>query len=254
MKIGIIPARYAASRLPGKPLRRIGSKTMIQWVYEGARASRLDAVVVATDHPDIVAEVTSFGGQAMLTDPAHPSGTDRCAEVAARFAEATWIVNIQGDEPFVQPAHIDQLTALAAGSADIATLVTPLTTATELHDPNVVKAVFSPADRRALYFSRAPIPYDRDGQLAEPFPDGSYYRHLGMYAYRAAVLPRLAELTMGHYEKIEKLEQLRWLEAGYRIEIATVDRAGLGVDTEADLVRARQIAAATGGERRPTDY
>lgn len=254
MNIGIIPARYAASRLPGKPLRRIGSKTMIQWVYEGARASKLDVVVVATDHPDIVAEVTAFGGQALLTDPNHPSGTDRCAEVAKHFAKATWIVNIQGDEPFVQPAHIDQLTALAAGSADIATLVAPLTTTAELRDPNVVKAVFSPKDRRALYFSRAPIPYDRDGRVTEPFATGTYFRHLGMYAYRASVLPQLAQLAMGHYENIEKLEQLRWLEAGYRIEVATVNRAGLGVDTETDLARARQIAAAAGEHLRPTDF
>lgn len=254
MKIGIIPARYAASRLPGKPLRRIGSKTMIQWVYEGARASSLDEVIVATDHNDILKEVEAFGGQAVLTDPAHPSGTDRCAEVAAQFSGATWVVNIQGDEPFVQPTHIDRLIALAEGPADIATLVTPITSSAELRDPNVVKAVFSPAGRQALYFSRAPIPFDRDAQFTEPFPRGIYHRHLGMYAYRAEVLPQLAQLRFGHYESIEKLEQLRWLEAGYRIEIALAEKAGLGVDTEADLDRAREIAAAYGARQRPTDY
>jgi 3-deoxy-manno-octulosonate cytidylyltransferase (CMP-KDO synthetase) len=243
MKLGIIPARFAASRLPGKPLLRIGSKTMIQWVYEGALASSLDRVIVATDHVDILAQVQSFGGEAQLTDPAHPSGTDRCAEVARRFPEATWIVNIQGDEPFVEGAQIDQLIALGEGPADIATLVAPITSPAELRDPNIVKVVFSPASGQALYFSRAVIPFDRDHQFAgDRLPAGIYYRHLGMYAYRGSVLPELARLGVGHYENIERLEQLRWLEAGYRIDIAQTERAGLGVDTEADLERARQIA------------
>ena len=242
MKLGIIPARYAASRLPGKPLRRIGSKSMIHWVYAGAKASSLDRVVVATDHPDIQAHVLSFGGEVLMTDPTHPSGTDRCAEVARQFPEATWIVNIQGDEPFVEPAQIDQLIALGKGPADIATLVTPIQTEEELRDPNVVKAVFSVLTGQALYFSRAAVPFDRDERFAAVFPSEIYFRHLGMYAYRSTVLPGLARLPVGRYESIERLEQLRWLEAGYRIEVARTERAGLGVDTEADLERARQIA------------
>lgn len=242
MKLGIIPARYAASRLPGKPLRQIGSKSMIHWVYAGAKASSLDRVVVATDHPDIQAHVLSFGGEVLMTDPDHPSGTDRCAEVARQFPEATWIVNIQGDEPFVEPAQIDQLIALGEGPADIATLVTPIGTEEELRDPNVVKAVFSTLTGQALYFSRAAVPFDRDRRFAAIFPSEIYFRHLGMYAYRSTVLPELARLPVGRYEGIERLEQLRWLEAGYRIAVARTERAGLGVDTEADLERARRLA------------
>jgi 3-deoxy-manno-octulosonate cytidylyltransferase (CMP-KDO synthetase) len=249
MKIGIIPARYAASRLPGKPLRMIGPKSMIQWVYEGACASALDRVIVATDHPEIFAHVQGFGGAVAMTDPDHPSGTDRCAEVARQYTEATWIVNIQGDEPFVSPEHINRLLALADSPADIATLVTPIQSREELQDPNVVKAVFSPGSGRALYFSRAAIPFNRDEPQAPELPESTYYRHLGMYAYRSTILPKLAELPVGLYERTERLEQLRWLEAGYRIYVSQADQAGLGVDTEADLERARQIVDKNLGQR-----
>jgi 3-deoxy-manno-octulosonate cytidylyltransferase (CMP-KDO synthetase) len=252
----VIPARYASTRLPGKPLLDIGGKTMIQRVVERACASSADEVLVATDDARIAAAVHDprRPGQpiAVMTDPALPSGTDRVAAVAqARgWRDDTLVVNVQGDEPFLPAALIEQAAALLARdpTAGIATLATPLVSLAEFLDPNVVKVVGA-HDGTALYFSRAPIPWSRDGAsagLASQREFAGSMRHVGLYAYRVGVLKRITRLPPSALEQCEKLEQLRALENGVRIAVGTcVEPPAPGVDTAADLERARQRAAAT---------
>jgi 3-deoxy-manno-octulosonate cytidylyltransferase (CMP-KDO synthetase) len=245
----VIPARYASTRLPGKMLRDIGGKPMVQWVVEAAARSRAELVIVATDDARIADAVRDPRGQrqsiAVMTRGDHASGTDRVAEVALlnRWPAETIVVNVQGDEPKIPPALIDQVALLLSDdvSADIATLCTPIAALEEFLDPNVVK-VTKADDGRALYFSRAPIPWNRDSAQGltsqREFP--SSYRHLGIYAYRVASLLKLTQLPMSSLEQIEKLEQLRALQAGMRIVVANASALpGPGVDTEADLERAR---------------
>jgi 3-deoxy-manno-octulosonate cytidylyltransferase (CMP-KDO synthetase) len=232
--VAVIPARYASSRFPGKPLARETGKFLIQHVYEQARrATRLSDVIIATDDQRIVEAAESFGASARLTRGDHPSGTDRVAEVAAEL-DADILLNIQGDEPELSPAHIDGLIDQLAGDpeADMATLACRFESARDVRDPNQVKVVVD-SRGRALYFSRLPIPYSRDGD-GDLTPPGEWLLHLGIYAYRRETLLALAKLAPTPLETKERLEQLRALEHGYAISVAVVDHAAPGIDTPAD--------------------
>jgi 3-deoxy-manno-octulosonate cytidylyltransferase (CMP-KDO synthetase) len=246
----VIPARYASTRLPGKPLLDIGGMPMIQRVVSRACASAATEVIVATDDERIAAAVsdprTPGKRIALMTDPALPSGTDRVAAVAqARgWPDDTIVVNVQGDEPFLPPRLIDQVAGLLDRdrAASVATLATAIESLEDFLDPNVVKVVTA-GDGAALYFSRAPIPWTRDGASAGSAGQrdfGDAMRHVGMYAYRVGALRRITAMPPSKYELREKLEQLRALQAGLRIAVAAcVEPPGPGVDTEADLQRAR---------------
>jgi 3-deoxy-manno-octulosonate cytidylyltransferase (CMP-KDO synthetase) len=234
----VIPARYGSRRLPGKPLLRQTGKYLIQHVYERAcQATRASTVIVATDDPRIVAAVESFGGHVVLTRRDHPSGTDRVAE-AARRLDADVIVNLQGDEPLVDPAALDLLPQLLERDpeADMATLAVPATSLEQWHDPNCVKVVCDVAGR-ALYFSRSPIPHVRDGSPDFGAEPPRFLVHLGLYAYRRPFLFSLAALPPEPLEELEKLEQLRVLALGRRIHVGVVKGAAAGVDTYDDYER-----------------
>lgn len=239
MVLGIIPARFASTRFPGKPLVLIHGKSMIQRVYEQVeQARRVNRVVVATDDTRIYEHVRSFGGEVLLTRADHPSGTDRCAEVAQQFPEAEWVLNIQGDEPFIQPEQIDLLAETLSQSArfSIATLAKQIEQPEQLHNPNVVKVVFS---RRfsALYFSRHPIPYLRNHPASDWLAHHAFYKHIGLYGFSRKTLLRVALLRPTPLEQAESLEQLRWLEHGYRIAVGVTTRETAGIDTPEDLER-----------------
>ena len=240
--IGIIPARWASSRFPGKPLAELGGLTVIERVYRQA-SKALDTVLVATDDERIATEVERFGGRAVMTRADHPSGTDRIREAYVKSGSAADVViNIQGDEPFVAPRQIAALKGcFDDASTDIATLVKPFDgTYDQLADPNRVKVVVDAQDY-AMYFSRSVVPYQR-GQEADVWPKvHRYFIHLGMYAYRAAVLERITALPVSALERAESLEQLRWLENGLKIKVAETDIATIGIDTPADLERAREF-------------
>lgn len=243
----VIPARYGASRLPGKPLRELVGRPMVEHVYRRACESGAEQVVIATDDARIESVARGFGAAVEMTSTNHPSGTDRLAEVVERLGwpDDTVIVNLQGDEPLMPPALIRQVADNLAAQprAAIATLCTPITEAAEFFDPNVVKVV-SDASGFALYFSRAPIPWSRDAFAAsrEQLPSGvAHRRHLGLYAYRASFLCAYCGLTPAPLEGIEMLEQLRALWHGYRIHVAdAVTQPGPGVDVEADALRVEQ--------------
>lgn len=248
----VIPARYASTRLPAKPLLDLGGRPMIQWVIEAATNSAADEVLVATDDERIAAAAVHprapSRSLAIMTRPDHVSGTDRIAEVAALrgWGERTIVVNVQGDEPQLPPALIDQVAGLLQRQpqADIATLCTPITSVHEFLDPNVVKVV-SGAGGAALYFSRAPIPWHRDGAsqglMSQTSTPGAQ-RHLGIYAYRVEALRRLTALAPSDLEVTEKLEQLRALQAGMRLIVDVAATAPpAGVDTESDLARLRAL-------------
>jgi 3-deoxy-manno-octulosonate cytidylyltransferase (CMP-KDO synthetase) len=243
MKVAVvIPARYASTRLPGKPLLRQTGKYLIQHVYEQAyQARKVNLVVVATDDARIQTAVEGFGGRAVLTRADHASGTDRVAEVA-RDLNAGVIINLQGDEPLIDPATIDLLADLLErdGDDDMATLAVPIASAEQWRNPNCVKVVCDNAGR-ALYFSRSPIPFVRDGQpdfAAEP---PRFLQHLGLYAYRRPFLLRLAALPPAPLEQMEKLEQLRVLALGRGIQVGVVRQASVGVDTLEDYERFVQM-------------
>lgn len=252
----VIPARYASSRLPGKPLRELAGRPMIEHVYRRACESGAQQVVIATDDARIEAVARAFGAAVEMTSPEHPSGTDRLAEVVERrnWPAETIVVNLQGDEPLMPPALVRQVAdnLAAQPSAAIATLCTPITEAAELFDPNVVKLA-SDVDGFALYFSRAPIPWSRDAFAVsrERLPAGvAHRRHLGLYAYRVSFLRAYRGLAPAPLEGAEMLEQLRALWHGYRIHVAdAVAQPGPGVDVEADAGRVedalRQLEAAT---------
>jgi 3-deoxy-manno-octulosonate cytidylyltransferase (CMP-KDO synthetase) len=237
---GIIPARYASSRFPGKPLADIGGISMVMRVVQQARrCARLDEVVVATDDARIFDHVLSNGGKAVMTSPDHPSGTDRCLEALDLLgAPADAVINIQGDEPFVHPDQIATLCALMhRHDAEIATLAKKITDYDTLRDPNKVKVVFG-HEGRAIYFSRFPVPYRKNVPEAEWLSAGSHYKHIGLYAYRTEVLRKICRLEPSPLELAESLEQLRWMEAGYRIHVALTDVETPAVDTPEDLQRA----------------
>ncbi len=231
----VIPARFASSRLPGKPLLRDTGKYLIQHVYEQAAAAKAASlVVVATDDERIRRAVEGFGGNAVMTRADHPSGTDRVAEVATKLGSDI-VVNVQGDEPQIEPAAIDQLAGLLAADAgaDMATLATPLPDRESYLSPNVVKVVCD--DRgRALYFSRSPIPLVREGEPDLAARPARFLQHLGVYAYRRPFLLALAATPPNHLEEAEKLEQLRVLGTGGTIQVGQVAHAHRGVDTPAD--------------------
>lgn len=247
--LGIIPARFASTRFPGKPLALLKGKPIIQWVWENASQSNsIDEVIVATDDPRIASCVTAFGGVVRMTRPDHPSGTDRCAEVLAGQPPGafTWTINIQGDEPFLKPSAIDQLVTVLKASPppDIATLARPISQEELLFNPNVVKVVRT-INGRALYFSRHPVPFlrsrDRESWLGN-FP---YLQHIGLYGFRTEVLLALTHLLPSHLEQAESLEQLRWLENGYAIAVALTDYESIGIDTPEDLVAAEKYLQTT---------
>ena len=234
----VIPARYASTRLPGKPLRLLAGKPLIQHVHERALAAGFSSVLVATDDERIQSVCEGFGAKVAMTATTHETGSDRLAEVVQQqgWTDDTVVVNLQGDEPLTPVANLYQLAANMADNpqASIATLATPITEIDELFDPNVVKVV---RDERgmALYFSRAPVPFQRDAGIAV----ADYaLRHIGMYAYRVGFLRVFTRLAMSMPERLEKLEQLRALSNGYRIHVdIAAEIPGLGVDTEADLYK-----------------
>jgi 3-deoxy-manno-octulosonate cytidylyltransferase (CMP-KDO synthetase) len=233
----VIPARYASTRLPGKPLADIAGKPMIQRVYERALGAKRPAnLLVATDHQGVYDAVTAFGGQAMLTSPDHPTGTDRLAEVAVNYPDYDIIINIQGDEPLIEPAVIDQLAAAFDTDPDLsmATLMTELNES-DFQIPNVVKVV-TDLSGYALYFSRSLIPYPRTKPEAM-----RWHKHIGVYAYRRDFLLKYASLPPTLLEQTESLEQLRALDHGYRIKVLKTDHRFIGVDTPEDLERVNEI-------------
>lgn len=240
--LGIIPARYASTRFPAKALADIGGKTMIQRVVEQARqAQLLNRVVVATDDRRIYDHVTGFGAEVVMTGLHHQSGTDRCQEAVEQLGyKPDYIVNIQGDEPFIQPRQIDLLTALLDGTTELATLVKRIDDQATLLNPNTPKVVLQqPASQpaEALYFSRHSIPYQRGRPIDEWLRHHTYWKHIGLYAYRTDVLARITQLPPSSLEQAESLEQLRWLEAGYRIRTVETDLDTHGIDTPEDLAR-----------------
>lgn len=241
--LGIVPARFASSRLPGKPLADIGGKPMIQWVYENT-TRELNDVIVATDHADIERAVLDFGGRVMMTSPDHPSGTDRCAEVSQILAgtgeKIDVILNIQGDEPFIHASHLRLLKdAFSDPATQIATLANPITEQAELVNPNAVKVVVN-RQGNALYFSRSPIPFNRRHAEGKGLSGHTWLKHLGMYAYRTGVLGQITLLEPSPLEKTESLEQLRWLENGYVIKVLVTHDLSQGIDTPEDLEAARK--------------
>ena len=244
----VIPARYGASRLPGKPLIRIAGKPMIQWVYERAQQSRASEVVIATDDDRIADAAREFGATVVMTAITHLSGTDRIAEVAhqQRWNGDAIVVNVQGDEPLMPPELIEQAAALLEqyATADIGTLASRIVALRALLDPNVVKVV-TDSNQRALYFSRAPIPWNREGAAAGVASQKSYSgarRHIGIYAYRVSALQRLASLPPGALEQLEKLEQLRALENGFDIRVADSNvLPGPDVNTAEDIALAESM-------------
>jgi 3-deoxy-manno-octulosonate cytidylyltransferase (CMP-KDO synthetase) len=236
----VIPARYASTRLPGKALIAINGKPMIQWVHERARASRATDVLIATDDTRIAEAARGFGARVEMTAATHQSGTDRIAEVARtqRWSDSDIVVNVQGDEPLMPHALIDQVAGLLFDNAvaGIATLAAPLARIEDLADPNIVKVV-ADTGGRALYFSRAPIPWDRDGA---PRSFAGARRHIGIYAYRVQALLKMASLAPTPLEQTEKLEQLRALENGIEIRVANaIQKPGADVNTREDLERAK---------------
>ena len=238
--IGVIPARYASVRFPGKPLALLAGRPMVLHVLAAARAARrLDFVLVATDDARIADVVRESGGEALLTSPDAATGTDRLAEAARRVGGDVY-VNVQGDEPLMPPENVDLVveTLLASQDREIATIALPAIGEAAARDPNVVKVVVA-GDGRALYFSRAPIPYARSGESV-------YRKHLGLYAYRAETLSKLAQLPPSPLEKLESLEQLRWLEAGWSIWVGEAVGDSIGVDTPEDLARAEKILQSRG--------
>jgi 3-deoxy-manno-octulosonate cytidylyltransferase (CMP-KDO synthetase) len=240
MKIlGVIPARYASTRFPGKPLIDIAGKTMVQRVYEQVKkATLITEVVVATDDVRIMDHVEGFRGKAVLTSAEHPSGTDRCFEAYQLMNnDFNYVINIQGDEPFIKPEQIDLLAALLNGDTFIATLVKELKDQESLFNPNVVKAVIN-AKKKALYFSRSPIPHARNISEETWLLQHKYFKHIGMYAYRTDVLEELTKLPVSLLEKTESLEQLRWLDNGYEIVTAETKSETIGIDTPEDLKKA----------------
>lgn len=241
--VGIIPSRYASTRFPGKPLAMIKGKTMIQRVCEQAWKSKLDAVVVATDDMRIADEVLSFGGQYVLTDPRHRSGTDRCCE-ALDMLETQFdaVVNIQGDEPFIDPKEINLLVDLISrDDTQLASLVKKLDDEEDLFGSTKVKVVLD-KDGNALYFSRSPIPFMRNVDKAKWLQKGTFYQHIGVYAYKADTLRQIARMQPTALEMVESLEQLRWLENGLSIRMAIVKTDNIAIDTTADLAKAIEFA------------
>lgn len=242
--VGIIPARYASTRFPAKPLAILGGKPVIQRVYEQV-SGVLDDAYVATDDERIEQVVKTFGGKVVMTSVNHKSGTDRCYEALTKIGgDFDVVVNIQGDEPFIQPSQLEAVKACFLDEqTQIATLGMPLSSKMDFNDienPNMVKMVVS-ADMKALYFSRSVIPYQRNREKQDWLLHHIYYRHIGLYAYRAEVLHEITSLPQSPLELAESLEQLRWLENGYNIKVGLTDVETIGIDTLQDLQRAEEF-------------
>ncbi len=245
--IGVIPSRWGSTRFPGKSLAPVGGKPLLAWVVERARqAKRLAEILVATDDARIAAAAESFGVAVALTSPDHPSGTDRIAE-AIRGRDADVVVNVQGDEPLIDPALIDRVagTLLDAADWDMATAAAPIGSAEELHNSDVVKVVRA-RDGRALYFSRSVIPHVRGAAAGHPPAPGAHFRHIGLYGYRRAFLERLVREPPCALENLEKLEQLRALDLGCRMAVLDTEAFGIGVDSPADVPKAEALLRRAG--------
>jgi 3-deoxy-manno-octulosonate cytidylyltransferase (CMP-KDO synthetase) len=237
MIVGIIPARYASTRFPGKPLTDILGKTMIQRVYEQSSQSKmLEKVVVATDDQRIYEEVRSFGGNVVMTGSHHQTGTERCLETLHLVeGKYKYVINIQGDEPLIDPQQIDELAlALKDETIELATQMIKVTDQELLFNPSEVKIVVN-ENMEALYFSRMPIPYLKEWSQKEWHQHHTFYRHAGMYAYRTDILEKIAKLPVSSLEKAESLEQLRWLENGYKIKCVITNFESLCVDSPRDV-------------------
>jgi 3-deoxy-manno-octulosonate cytidylyltransferase (CMP-KDO synthetase) len=242
MKIlGLIPSRYASTRFHAKSLVDINGKSMIQRVYEQAKKSRfINKVVVATDHKEIFDHVKSFRGEVCMTRENHVSGTDRCFEALGLQQEKfDYVINVQGDEPFIQPEQIDLLASILDGKTEIATLAKSIEKEEELFNSNLVKVVFD-LNKEALYFSRSAIPHIRNTEQTEWLRRHKFFKHIGMYAYRTDILEKLTRLPVSSLEKAESLEQLRWLENGFNISVVETLTETFGIDTPDDLMKAME--------------
>jgi 3-deoxy-manno-octulosonate cytidylyltransferase (CMP-KDO synthetase) len=237
--LAVIPARFASTRLPGKPLADIGGKSMIRRVYEQAKkSSLLTDVIVATDHKSIYDHVIAFGGAACMTSEGHPSGTDRCYETLTKQPGAfDYVINIQGDEPFIAPEQIDALASLLDGEVELATLIKSIQDEEQLFNPNLVRVVVN-KQNEAIYFTRSVIPYLRNVPQKEWFTQHTFFKHIGMYAYRADVLQKITRLEISSLEKAESLEQLRWIENGFKVKVAVTTLETVGIDTPDDVAKA----------------
>jgi 3-deoxy-manno-octulosonate cytidylyltransferase (CMP-KDO synthetase) len=240
--LGIIPARYGSTRFPGKPLADIDGKTMIQRVYEQCiKSKRLSKVIIATDDERIFNHVKEFGGEAVMTSPQHLSGTDRCAEILKKDNAKVWdaVINIQGDEPYIHPDQIDLLcSTFDDKQTRISTLVKKISSTDELFNHNNVKVVMN-KNNEAIYFSRSPIPYNRNFPEHEWLKHSSYYKHIGIYGYRVETLLEISELTKTNLEVTESLEQLRWIENAYVIKAAVTSYDSIAIDTPEDLEKVK---------------
>jgi 3-deoxy-manno-octulosonate cytidylyltransferase (CMP-KDO synthetase) len=231
--LGVIPARFASTRLPGKLLKEICGKTVLQRVYEQCLGAKtLDKIIIVTDHIEIYDHARNIGAEVVMSKKDHKSGTDRISEAVQVYLDYTHVVNIQGDEPFIDPTDIDKLTSLLINKqCEIASLATAIRDVSLINNPNVVKLVVD-REGRALYFSRAGIPFMRDPSLNLEF---NWIKHIGIYGFKREVLLLISQLPPSRLELIESLEQLRWLENGYQIFIEFVDHHAIGIDTEEDL-------------------
>jgi len=242
--IGIIPARYASTRLPGKPLVDIGGKSMIQRVYEQVMKAGLESVIVATDDARILEHVIAFGGEAVMTSESHTNGTERCAEVVEKCVNKYAVaINIQGDEPFIHPEQIAQLKQLMGKEdCEIGTLIKKIETLEELNNPDAIKKVEVNEKGEAMCFSRSVIPYIQGVQQSEWLAHHTFYKHIGIYGFRTETLAELVKLKPTKNEMAESLEQLRWLDNGYTIHTVETVLESPSVDTEEDLVLVRDLA------------
>ncbi len=239
--LGVIPARYASSRFPGKPLAEIKGKTMIQRVYEQAKkSSKITDVIIATDDQRIVDNALTFGGEVVLTSKSHLNGTSRCHEVlelknSQRPGFYDAVINIQGDEPFIDPGQIDQVcNILINRKAAIATLAKKIEETEDLFNPNIVKVVFD-KKQKALYFSRSPIPFVQSQPKEDWLKHATFYKHIGIYGFSTDILKKIVMLKVGKYEHLESLEQLRWLENGIDITVDITEFESVGIDSPEDL-------------------
>lgn len=242
--LAIIPARYASTRFPAKPLALLGGKPIVQWVYE-AVAKAVERAVVATDDSRIYDAVMAFGGEVVMTSSEHQSGTDRCAEAFERLGcKADIVINVQGDEPFIAPEHIGALLKCFENEeVEIATLAREFKAEEgieALENPNSPKVVIN-SKGEAVYFSRSVVPYLRDVERSEWLKCHTFYKHVGIYAFRAATLGEVTRLPLSSLEKAERLEQLRWLESGYKIGVGITDVENVGIDTPEDLQQAENL-------------
>ena len=235
--LGLIPSRYASTRFPGKPLVDIAGKSMIQRVFEQAKkCGQLDEVVVATDDVRILNHVLEFGGNAIMTSTEHQSGTDRCAEVSLLYPEFDVVINIQGDEPFIDPEQISKvISCFDSPDTQLATLIKKIGSEQELFNPNSPKVIIN-KNSEAIYFSRLPLPYIRGQEQENWLNHFTFFKHIGIYGYRADILQQVTKLPVSSLEKAESLEQLRWIENGYKIKVAETDLETYAIDTPEDIV------------------